>query len=147
MRLCFPSHAESNVILGADTLMLAANRPAHWTLFPFRGLDVKSFFDMIDFMVYFTAPTLRESFGRVLAEGIAAGKIVISDPETAKTFGGGVVAASPDTVDQVVKGYIDNPKKYAADVAAAQDGLLRFYGEEFLRQHRPLLTEESEVAA
>ncbi|MDD9976582.1 MAG: hypothetical protein OXQ30_02435 [Boseongicola sp.] len=147
MRLCFPSHAESNVILGADTLMLAANRPAHWTLFPFRGLDVKSFFDMIDFMVYFTAPTLRESFGRVLAEGIAAGKIVISDPETAKTFGGGVVAASPDTVDQVVKGYIDNPKKYAADVAAAQAGLRRFSGEEFLRQHRPLLTEESEVAA
>ena len=41
---------------------------------------------MIDFFVYFTAPTWQESFGRVVAEAIAAGKVVLTNPDIGATF-------------------------------------------------------------
>ncbi len=69
---------------------------------PFRGIDVDEFFEAIDFVIYFTSPTWRESFGRVLAEAIAAGKIVISDEQTASSFGGAVISATPKEVDNVI---------------------------------------------
>ena len=40
----------------------------------------------IDFFVYFTNPLWQESFGRVIAEAIAAGKVVITDPDTAEAL-------------------------------------------------------------
>lgn len=128
--LCFPPHAEANVILGAEVLM-AEPPPPHWQLHPFRGLDLARYFEMIDFMVYFTAPTWQESFGRVLAEGIAAGKVVISDPATASGFGGAVVAARPGEVDAVIAGFVAEPARYAAHVRAAQATLARFSAEAF----------------
>ncbi len=77
---CFPPEAKSNVILGADSLIAQGIVRHHWKLLPFRGLELDRYFEMVDFMVYFTASTWRESFGRVLAESLAAGKLVISDP-------------------------------------------------------------------
>ncbi len=123
MDLCFPEHADLNVILGADAFMHPELRRPHWRLYPFRGLEVAQFFAMIDFMVYFTAPTWRESFGMVLAEAIAAGKVVISDPETAKTFAGAVVPAQPGDVDGIIAGFIADPAGYRRQVERAQAGL------------------------
>lgn len=128
---CFPVHAEANVILGAEVLMTEGAAPPHWQLHPFRGLDLADYFGMIDFMVYFTAPTWQESFGRVLAEGIAAGKVVISDPATAAGFGGAVVAARPEEVDAIIAGFVAEPSRYAAQVRAAQARLARFSAEAF----------------
>lgn len=128
---CFPRHAESNVILGADLFLARHDRPPHWTLYPFRGLELDAYFAMFDFMVYFTAPTWRESFGRVLAEAVAAGKVVISDPETASAFGGAVVAAQPAEVDAIIQKFIADPKLYHDQVARGQAQLRRFSGAVF----------------
>lgn len=145
LELCFPKHA-TNVILGSD-LIEKDKTPAHWSLHKFRSLDVAQYFEMIDFLVYFTAPTFRESFGRVLAEGIAAGKVVISDRETALTFDGGVVATDPNGVDEVIKGYVASPERYKDQVLSAQQKLRAFSAEAFLNQIGPVLMEETAVAS
>ena len=95
---------------------------------------------MIDFMVYFTAPTLRESFGRVLAEGIAAGKVVISDPGTASIFEGAVVAANPQGVDKQIARFLSDPARYRLQVELAQTGLKVFSADRFAESFRRLLT-------
>jgi hypothetical protein len=118
--LCFPATAQSNVILGADMLLAAGLDRPHWTMVPFRGLELASYFQMMDFMVYFTALTWRESFGRVLAEGIAAGKVVVCDADTAATFGDAVVTTTPAQVDAVIAGFISDPESYRDQVARGQ---------------------------
>lgn len=128
---CFPAQAAANVILGADSLMEAAGSHPHWKLLPFGGLDLPRYFEMVDFMVYFTSPAWRESFGRVLAEALAAGKVVISDPDTAATFGGGVIAAHPADVDAIVARHVAEPALYRAQVAAGQTALARYSAERF----------------
>jgi hypothetical protein len=137
---CFPDHAERNLILGADALIGTEEAPPHWTLVPFRGMAVEDYLSQIDFLVYYTAPTFRESFGRVLAEGIAAGKLVISDAETASTFGGAVIAAAPHEVTQVIDSYLADPAAYQRDVRAAQAVLAAFSDEAFRDQIGPYLT-------
>ena len=123
---CFPATAECNVMLGADAHLAEKGLRPHWTLFPFNGIPLQDYFGMIDFMVYFTAATWRESFGRVLAEGIAAGKVVISDAATASTFGGGVIAAKPDEVDDIVTALVRQPDHYRAQVVRGQQALAAF---------------------
>ncbi|MGR3290549.1 MAG: glycosyltransferase, partial [Paracoccaceae bacterium] len=131
MDACFPKHAQSNVILGADTFLNEGLHRPHWKMIPFRGLEVDQFFDMIDFMVYFTSPTLRESFGRVLAEAIAAGKIVISHPETASVFNGAVVSGKPSDVDQIICRFTSDPGLYHAHVVKAQKSIEAFSSKSF----------------
>ena len=128
----FPAEAEANVILGADHLLLDAPEE-HWTLYPFGALQVPTFMSMIDFFVYFTNPFWRESFGRVIAEAIAAGKLVITDRDTARTFGDGVIGTTPDQVDAVVARYVADPDAYRAEVAKAQAGLAAFSSDGFRR--------------
>jgi glycosyltransferase involved in cell wall biosynthesis len=134
MDLCFPPHAEANVILGADALSDVARTRPHWRAEPFGGMDLAAYFDGIDFMVYFTAPTFRESFGRVLAEAIAAGKVVLTDPDTAAVFGDAVIATRPEEVDDVIAGFIAAPDRYAAQVHRAQARLADFSAAAFLRR-------------
>lgn len=128
---CFPPEAERNVILGADGLIAQGIVRPHWTLLPFRGLALDRYFEMVDFMVYYTAATWRESFGRVLAESLAAGKVVISDPDTAATFGGGVIGARPDEVDAIVSRHVGQPALYAGQVERGQKALERFSASRF----------------
>jgi len=147
MDLCFPPHAEANVILGSDLIdSLAAHRP-HWQAIPFQGLDLASYFGKIDFMVYFTARTFRESFGRVLAEGIAAGKVVISDPETASVFGDAVVPARPEDVDGIIASLVSTPERYVAQVLQAQSRLAEFSAESFLARQARIFGQTAEVIA
>lgn len=127
----FPPTAGANVLLGADPLMKAAEERQHWQVHPFRGLLLDRYFQMIDFQVHFTAPTWAESFGRALAEGIAAGKVVISDPETAAGFAGGVIGARPDEVDAVIAAHVADPARYAAQVARGQQALRAFSASAF----------------
>lgn len=129
--LCFPAHAAANTLLGADSLIAEGIVRPHWHLLPFGGLALDRYFEMVDFMVYFTAPTWRESFGRVLAEGLAAGKVVISDPETAATFGAGVVAARPEDVDAVIARHVADPGLYRRQVESGQAVLAQFSAARF----------------
>ena len=132
MLACFPPSAESCVILGGDNFLLPrADATEHWTIFRFRELPLADFFDRIDFHVYFTNPLWREGFGRVIAEAIAAGKVVLTDPGTAEAFGDAVVGCEPDEVDDVIAGFIREPRRYQRFVRAAQASLGRFGPEAF----------------
>ena len=126
MDLCFPKTAQANVILGADLFLNDKLDRAHWKMIPFRGLEVAQYFDMIDFMVYFTAPTLRESFGRVFAEAISAGKVVISDPDTGSVFQGAVVPARPGDVNGIIAKFIQEPARYRDQVVNGQKSLAEY---------------------
>lgn len=120
----FPPRAERCAILGADAWLAdPATLPAHWEALRFGEVDVADFLAGIDFHVYFTNPNWRESYGRVVAEAIAAGKVVITDPGTAASFGGAVVASDGTDVDRIVAGFVANPDAYGAFVSAAQAGL------------------------
>ncbi len=148
----FPATAEACVILGADTLMepgLAA--PRHWRLLPFGAMEPARFLDEIDFFVYFTNPLWRESFGRVIAEAIAAGKVVITDPGTASAFEGAVIADPEEgrgpELDRVIAGFIADPARYHAFVAAAQASLARFAPEIFARRFLSLIDTPVEEGA
>jgi glycosyltransferase involved in cell wall biosynthesis len=132
MQRHFPPAAEVCAILGADTFLLpGSGAPAHWRLVPFGGEAVPQFLSGIDFFVYFTHPALRESFGRVLAEAIAAGKVVITDPGTAETFGPAVVASDGRDVDAIIAGFLADPGRYQAFVRAAQRHLAGFSADSF----------------
>lgn len=118
--LCFPPHAEANVLLGADPLLEPALTRPHWRILPFQSVSVPEYLEEIDFMVYFTAPTWRESFGRVLAEASFAGKAVLTDAETAASLGGGAVIVRPDEVDAAVARLCADPSAFARTVRKAQ---------------------------
>jgi hypothetical protein len=120
----FPAHAESCAILGGDTLLLDPEPPAHWKLLRFGETDVASFLAELDFFVYFTHPLWRESFGRAIAEAIAAGKVVITDPGTAENFPGAV--ACDGDVDRVIAGLVAEPRRYQSLVRAGQMALRRW---------------------
>jgi len=139
MQATFPAHAEANVLLGADLYLDRAPMHPHWQVHPFQGLDLQDYFAMIDFMVYFTAPTYRDSFGRVIAEAVAAGKLVISDPDMAADFGGAVIAARPDEVDAIIARHCAEPALYRAQVLRAQAWLGRFSGAAFAERLPALL--------
>ncbi|MEO0486389.1 MAG: hypothetical protein AAF092_10805 [Pseudomonadota bacterium] len=128
----FPPMAETNLILGADSLMPFAAQYPHWDLRPFGSMAVDAFFDKIDFMVYHTSASWRESFGRVIAEAIAAGKVVITDAETGANFGAGsTVAAGPSEVSSAIAALTAEPAKYRKIVETGQKNLARHASDRF----------------
>lgn len=145
LRAQFPAHAERCAILGADTLLAERDAvPAHWDLLPFGAVPVEEFLAGIDVLVYFTNPLWRESFGRAIAEAIAAGKLVVTDPETAAGFGPGVIAAdSPGEVDAIVAAHLAEPARYAAAVRRAQGDLARHRPEAVVPRLLALLDPQS----
>jgi len=137
MRAHFPPHAEACIILGGDGLLLEPTAiPPHWDVRRFGAGEVAAFLREIDFLVYFTNPLWRESFGRVVAEAIAAGKVVITDPATATSFGDAVIACDGDgdgdDVDRIIAELVAAPARYAEIVARAQAGLARFRPKAFV---------------
>lgn len=135
----FSDQAESVRIMGADSLM-SDDRPARWELLPFGAEPVDHFLQTLDFFIYFTNPMWQESFGRVIAEAIAAGKVVIASPETALSFGNGVIAAEPAEVDHIVARLIENPAAYADQVQRGQEVLRGFGVDAFRSQLETLVT-------
>jgi hypothetical protein len=148
LRAQFPPWAERCAILGADTLLRDAETlPRHWELLSFGEMKVSEFLARIDFFVYFTHPLLRESFGRAIAEAVAAGKLVITDPETAEAFGPGVVADRGEGVDRIVAAHIADPGRYAAAVLQAQADLARYRPEPVVSRLLALIDAEVDVHA
>ncbi len=140
LRAQFPAHAERCAFLGADTLLLDPEAlPPHWELHPFGAMAVEDFLATIDFFVYFTHPLWRESFGRAIAEAIAAGKLVITDPATAASFGPGVIADDGTGIDAIVAAHVADPHRYAATVRRAQAGLAAHRPEAVVARLLPLL--------
>lgn len=135
MEVLFPNTAIANVILGGDTLMNdRLPPPKHWEIHKFGALELPAFFEKLDFFVYYTHPELRESFGRVIPEAIAAGKMVITDPGTGQTFGPAVITASPEDASSIISHYCAQPRAYEAFVRKAQAWLTRFSSQTFAQQ-------------
>lgn len=128
----FPAHAECCKILGADSFMSDPGAvPEHWELHRFGSRPVDEFLSEIDFFVYFTHPGWRESFGRVIAEAICAGKVVITDPGTAEIFGDAVVASTGEDVDDIIARFISKPASYTRFVRRAQSIIKGFDARHF----------------
>ncbi len=139
MDLIFPETAEANVILGADLFLRYAVQKPHWQLLPFGSVELTEYFDMIDFMVYFCAPTLRESFGRVISDATSAGKVVITDADTAMNFGKGVISARPADVSDIIARLIGQPARYQEHVKQAQADLANLSADAFMARHAAVL--------
>jgi hypothetical protein len=90
---------------------------------------VERFLSEIDFFVYFTHPLWQESFGRAVAEAVAAGKLVITDPATADTFS--TVAADSHDVEGVIARFLADPESYRAAVRRSQAELARWSPQSF----------------
>ena len=90
----FPPTPSAARMLGADTLLLDPDGAAAALGAPPLRRDAGRRLPRRASTSSSTSPTRcwRESFGRAIAEAIAAGKLVITDPATAATFGPGVVA-------------------------------------------------------
>lgn len=146
LRLCFPKAAQRNVILGADHMMQFSDTPPHWTLLPFGAVTVEQFFKEIDFFVYYTAPTWRESFGRVIAEAVSAGKIAITDQETARGLNGAAIGAPADQVTDIIAGYLADPGRYCADVERFQSCLDQFSPSRFASMFRSAVMQTEDGA-
>lgn len=135
LHACFPASAECNRILGGDSLLADPDViPAHWEVLPFGAEPVEEFLTSIDIFVYFTNLGWRESFGRAIAEAIAAGKLVITDPQTARIFGPGVIACRPDEVSSGIAQLLSDQEQCHALIRRAQKDLLRFGSKEFVAQ-------------
>ncbi len=130
LRTMFPETAEYCGIMGGDQLG-GPDKPNNWDLIPFNGKPVAKFLNDVDFFVYFTNPHWSESFGLVLAEAVAAGKLVITDPACALTFGQGVIGITVGEVGTCVAHHILNPERYGDKVRRAQAGLATFSGKNF----------------
>ena len=140
MRAHFPPHAEACVILGGDALLLEpAEIPAHWDVRAFGASPVAAFLREIDFFVYFTNLLWSESFGRVVAEAIAAGKVVITDPVTATSFSEAVVVSDGSDVDRIVTELVGAPERYGDLVRRAQSRLAHFAPHAFVARVLPHL--------
>ncbi len=140
LMVSFPQHCETVRILGADSLMVGQH-PAHWQLLPFGAEDVATFLRTIDFFIYYTHPFWQESFGRVIAEAMAAGKVVITNDATGATFGEGVITAAPHEIDAIVSGMVANPTLYQDQVKKGQQSLTKFSGTAFQDRFQSLVKE------
>ncbi len=148
LRAQFPPWAERCAILGADTLLRDAETlPRHWELLRFGEMKVPQFLAGIDFFVYFTHSLLRESYGRAISEAVAAGKLVITDPETAEAFGLGIVDDSGEGIDRIVAEHIADPGRYAAAVLQAQADLASYRPEPLVSRLLALINAEVDVHA
>lgn len=134
MLVQFPRHAERCLILGGDILLDGPEvMPRHWEVKRFGALPVPRFLEQIDFFVYYTNPNWQESFGRVVAEAIAAGKVVITDAATAEPFGGAVVPADDEEVDGIIAAFVAAPERFRSFVEGAQNWLATYGPERFRR--------------
>ncbi|MFT3972567.1 MAG: hypothetical protein QM699_03685 [Amaricoccus sp.] len=146
LRAQFPPHAERCAILGADAFLADREAvPGHWELLPFGTMPVAEFLAGIDFLVHFTNPLWRESFGRAIAEAIIAGKLVITDPDTAASFGPGVIGDDGRGVDAIVARHVADPVRYAATVRRAQADLARHRPEAVVPRLLALLDPQPEA--
>ncbi len=131
LALMFPSHAEKNTIVGAQHF--GPHNPAKpfWNLSMPDNANDAPYFGTFDFMVYFTSPNWCECFSYEVMRTIAAGKLVISDAETAIDYNGAIFPATPGKVDGIIAGYIADPESYTKQIIRAQQTLQHFTPERF----------------
>ena len=139
LTLCFPPSAD-NHILGADWIRrVCPSITRNAALYDYGTVPVAEFLDRIDFFVYFHSQAWRESFGRVIAEAIAAGKLVIGPSYLGETFPGGGVFCEAGEVRHVIQSFVDDPDRYRELVADAQAMLSRYSRSSFERTWQPIL--------
>lgn len=118
---------------------LGAAPPDHWAISRPGGMTETRFLRDIDFALAFANPNWRGHENHAIATAIAAGKPVIADPIRAAHFGPGIIAATPDQVDDIIAGLIADPERYKAAVATAQAALARYSKDAFTSRSAPIL--------
>ena len=137
LRRCFAGG--KSFILGADYIRNHDHGLENAEFYDYGDLPVDQFLSLFDFFVYFHSTSWRESFGRVIAEAICAGKLVITHDYIRNTFDGACVYCTPERINDVIAGYLDQPESFVAQVAAAQADMVRFSRAEFEKKWFPLI--------
>src|SRR5699024_5750120 len=81
-------------------------------VYGFGESTVAELLDGIDFWAYFHGDKLTESFGKAIAEAMAAGGVVILPPYLKASFGDGAIYAEPIDVANVIAEFWSDPSKY-----------------------------------
>lgn len=67
----------------------------------------------------------------MVAEAIAAGKVVICEKYLARTFGEACITVNADEIDRTISEYLDQPARYIDQVIRSQNYIRRFARENF----------------
>lgn len=102
--------------------------PRNWTLIDFGAQDVRSFLSELDVFVYLHHPRWIETFGRTVAEAIAAGVPCVLPPYFEQTFGPAALYSADHSAVDVARRLHADPEAWARHAAAARTWLDQHYG-------------------
>jgi len=139
METLFPAHARRNVMLGADSFA-AAEPPEHWVLLQQRDATPERMMGEIDFFLHYANPRAPLRLEQDMLAAVAAGKLVITDPDRAALFGPGVIGANPGAVDDIIQSMVADPAKYCDTIRSAQANLAQFAREAVVERWQKVLT-------
>ena len=114
----FPKHADYCGLI-CHPSMLAGEPADHWELVS-RSVTLSRFLRDADFVLCYSNPYWQGALDQDIANAVAAGKFVLTDPVRAKGFGPGVIGVAPDGVDDVINRLINEPGAYRAAVEGSQ---------------------------
>jgi O-antigen biosynthesis protein len=97
--------------------------PGRWLVYPQNAIGPREFLHQIDFFVYFHHPVLREAFGRVVLEALAAGCVTILPEHFRPAFGDAAVYCTPAEVRDVVNRLYSDGDAYRAQSRRAVEAV------------------------
>ncbi len=113
--------------------------PQNWVLVRHKAMDVLDFLSGLDFFLYLDNPDMHEAFGRTILEAAASGVLTIAHPKHEPVFGDTVDYALPGQAQDLIAGYVADPDRYAARVAASRQRVReRFSHGQFIERIRSL---------
>jgi len=121
LEMLFPHHA-SNLIID-DGALAHFEPPEHWRISPSASMPLSRFFREIDFFLWVPNPNLPTAPTAEFYAAIAAGKLVLTDHQSAAAFGPGVVGCAPSETNAIISAYLADPSAYQRDVLVAQETL------------------------
>lgn len=111
---------------GADeAIQVLGYLPANWEILPFDAMPVRDFLRGLDFFIHFPHQDYIEEFGRVVMEGMLAGKPAILPPRFRSSFGEAALYCEPKEVIPLVMRLWRDEKLYRAQARKGRDFVLK----------------------
>lgn len=98
-----------------------ARFPINWIVFRDKEIKPEAFMGAIDFFVYFPDEGLSQSYSREALEAVASGAIAILPPQFRDMHGDLAIYASPQEVQDIIRGFITNKDEYFESVKTDVD--------------------------